>query len=64
SVSNQAIIPMQDILGLGGEAQMNFPGKAEGNWGWRYQSWAINDQIRDRLKDLTYTYDRAPIKSE
>ncbi len=64
SVANQAIIPMQDILGLGGEAQMNFPGKAEGNWGWRYQSWAINDEIRDRIKSLTYTYGRAPIKSE
>lgn len=65
TVANQAIIPMQDILGLGGEAQMNFPGKAEGNWGWRYQSWAIDDyKIRDRLKDLTYTYGRAPIKSE
>lgn len=64
SVANQAIIPMQDIFGLGEEAQMNFPGKAEGNWGWRYQSWAINDEIRDRLKSLTYTYGRAPSKSE
>lgn len=63
TVANQAIIPMQDILGLGEEAQMNFPGKAEGNWGWRYQPGAITEEIRDRFKSLTYTYGRAPIKS-
>lgn len=63
TVANQAIIPMQDILGLGEEAQMNFPGKAEGNWGWRYQPGAITEEIRDRFKTLTYTYGRAPIKS-
>ena len=63
SVANQAIIPMQDILGLGGEAQMNFPGKAAGNWGWRYQSGSLTDELRDRLKALTYTYGRAPINS-
>ena len=63
SVANQAIIPMQDILGLGGEAQMNFPGKAAGNWGWRYQPGALTEELRDRLKALTYTYGRAPINS-
>ncbi|HEY9823515.1 MAG TPA: 4-alpha-glucanotransferase [Candidatus Sericytochromatia bacterium] len=63
SVANQAIIPMQDILGLGGEAQMNFPGKAVGNWGWRYQSGALTEELRDRLKALTYTYGRTPINS-
>lgn len=60
SVANQAIIPMQDILGLGGEAQMNFPSKAEGNWEWRYRPDALTHQLRDRLKTLTYTYGRAP----
>ncbi len=63
SVANQAIIPLQDILGLGGEAQMNFPGKATGNWGWRYQPGALTEELRDRLKALTYTYGRAPINS-
>jgi 4-alpha-glucanotransferase len=63
SVANQAIIPMQDLLGLGGEAQMNFPSKAEGNWGWRYQPGAITQELSDRFKTLIYTYGRAPIKS-
>jgi 4-alpha-glucanotransferase len=62
-VANQAIIPVQDLLGLGGEAQMNFPSKAEGNWGWRYQPGALTEDLRDRLKSLTYTYGRAPSNS-
>ncbi|MBD0343757.1 MAG: 4-alpha-glucanotransferase, partial [Coleofasciculus sp. Co-bin14] len=63
SVANQAIIPLQDILGLGAEAQMNYPSKAEGNWGWRYRPGALTEEIRDRLKTLTHTYGRAPINS-
>lgn len=63
SVANQAIIPMQDILGLGTEAQMNFPSRAEGNWEWRYRPDAITDQLRDRLKVLTHTYGRASTSS-
>jgi 4-alpha-glucanotransferase len=30
-----AIVPVQDILGLGSEARMNTPGKASGSWAWR-----------------------------
>lgn len=60
SVANQAIIPLQDILGLGGEARMNVPSQAEGNWAWRYQPDALTDEVRDRLKTLTETYGRAP----
>lgn len=63
SVANQAIIPLQDILGLGTEGQMNFPSKAEGNWEWRYQSDALTPELCDRLKTLTYTYGRALIHS-
>lgn len=63
SVANQAIIPMQDILGLGTEAQMNFPSKAEGNWEWRYRPDAIRDDLRDRLKELTHAFGRASTTS-
>ena len=35
SIANTVIIPMQDLLGLGKEARMNIPGKAQGNWQWR-----------------------------
>jgi 4-alpha-glucanotransferase len=61
SVANQAITPVQDLLGLGTEARMNFPSKAEGNWEWRYRADALTEELRDRLKTLTYTYGRAPV---
>jgi 4-alpha-glucanotransferase len=63
SVANQAIIPVQDLLGLGTDARMNFPSKAEGNWEWRYRADALTDSLRDRLKLMTYTFGRAPISS-
>ncbi len=36
SVAQIAIIPLQDILDLGGNARFNTPGKAAGNWQWRF----------------------------
>jgi 4-alpha-glucanotransferase len=36
SVADIAVFPLQDVLGLGSEARMNMPGKATGNWGWRF----------------------------
>ncbi|MEH2056908.1 MAG: 4-alpha-glucanotransferase [Nostoc sp.] len=60
SIANQAIIPLQDILGLGNEARMNFPSIAEGNWEWRYQTGALRDELGDRLKVLTRLNGRAP----
>jgi 4-alpha-glucanotransferase len=35
SVCEQAITPLQDLLGLGSTARLNTPGKASGNWRWR-----------------------------
>ncbi len=35
SVAADAVVPMQDLLGLGADARMNTPGLAEGNWAWR-----------------------------
>ncbi|NJO39488.1 MAG: 4-alpha-glucanotransferase [Cyanobacteria bacterium CRU_2_1] len=58
SIANLAIIPLQDVLGLGTEARMNFPGQLEGNWAWRYRSEALNDEVRDRLKQLTRSFGR------
>jgi 4-alpha-glucanotransferase len=36
SVAETAIIPMQDLLAFGSEHRMNYPGRAEGNWVWRF----------------------------
>ena len=38
SRANMAMIPLQDLLGLGTTARMNTPGTAEGNWKWSF-SW-------------------------
>jgi len=58
SVANIAIAPIQDILSLGNEARMNFPGKASGNWAWRMKNDQLTDQIVGRLKQVTETYFR------
>lgn len=60
SIANQAIIPLQDLLGLGSDARMNVPSQPDGNWSWRYRSEMLTDEIGDRLKTLTETFDRAP----
>ncbi len=60
TIANNAIIPLQDVLGLGTEGKMNAPGKAEGNWAWRYKSGDLTLDLRDRLKELTYLYGRGP----
>jgi 4-alpha-glucanotransferase len=63
SIANMAIVPYQDLLGLGTDARMNFPGKPEGNWGWRYRPEALNREVGDRLKTMTYISGRAPQKN-
>jgi 4-alpha-glucanotransferase len=58
SVADTAIIPMQDILGLGSEARMNLPGTTEKNWCWRFMPDMLTGEIKARLKELTTLYGR------
>ena len=58
SVADTVIIPLQDVLGLGNDARMNFPGTSRDNWLWRYRSNALKTEHRDRLKQLALLYDR------
>ena len=58
SVANIAMIPLQDVLGLGGEARMNLPGTVSGNWKWRCKADSLTKEIRERLQGLTLLYDR------
>lgn len=58
SVAEMALAPLQDVLSLGPEARMNLPGRASGNWGWRYRSEQLNETLRDRLAELTRLYGR------
>jgi 4-alpha-glucanotransferase len=53
SVSNLAIIPVQDILGLGASARMNRPGTIKGNWQWRLNPGQLTPRISKKLAKLT-----------
>lgn len=59
SVADTAIIPLQDVLGLGGEARMNFPSTIGGNWQWRFREKDVSKKIKDKLKEITETYGRS-----
>ncbi len=61
SVANLAILPMQDILGLGNEARMNYPSIAEGNWAWRYPAELLQDEVKYKLATLTWLFGRKPV---
>jgi len=58
SVADTVIIPMQDILGLGSEARMNLPGRASGNWGFRFSWDQITPEIVKRLRTMVDVYER------
>ena len=58
SVADTAIIPLQDILGLGAEARMNRPATANGNWAWRFTRDMLTAELKTRLRDLTTIYGR------
>ncbi len=59
SVSDTAIFPLQDILGLPQEARMNRPATVGQNWQWRVLPDALSVDVCSRLKELTETYARA-----
>lgn len=60
SVADLVIIPMQDILRLGGEARMNFPGKPAGNWQWRFTWDQVHPDLAAHYKYLCKLYERPP----
>ena len=60
SVANLAVIPLQDVMGLGSDARMNLPARSSGNWRWRYTPGMLIDAMLERLRELTILYGRAP----
>lgn len=58
SAAKIAIIPMQDYLGLGAKARMNFPSTKDGNWTWRMESNDLGKKIGKRILSLTNLYGR------
>ena len=64
SHAETAIVPMQDVLGLGPEARMNVPGQAMGNWGWRLTDDQLDPALARRLGELTSLYGREPLATD
>jgi 4-alpha-glucanotransferase len=58
SVADTAIVPVQDVLGLGSDARMNTPATNSGNWSWRMSQGSLTDEMAARLRELTETYGR------
>jgi len=61
SPAQLALIPLQDIIGLGQEARMNKPATSEGNWQWRLLPEMINSQLINKLTDMTKQAERYPL---
>ena len=47
-----AIVPVQDVLGLGSDWRMNRPGRTEGNWRWQLERGALTPELARRLRGL------------
>jgi 4-alpha-glucanotransferase len=59
SRASLAMIPAQDVLGLGSDAQMNRPGTAVGNWQWKVKRGQLTDELAGRLRDAATAAGRA-----
>lgn len=62
SVAEMCIIPVQDWLGLGGEARLNTPSVPVGNWRWRLKKDEFNEKIQEEMYKITALYGRLPEK--
>ncbi|OGI44959.1 MAG: 4-alpha-glucanotransferase [Candidatus Muproteobacteria bacterium RBG_16_64_11] len=58
SVARLAILPMQDILGLGPGQRINTPGTTHGNWQWRFNWDGISEPTVTKLRKLVSMYGR------
>jgi len=64
SVADLAVIPHQDLIGLGSQARMNRPGEAEGNWTFRLSESMLDASSGDRFRDLVETFERSSENGE
>ena len=60
SVARLAVVPLQDVFGLGSEARMNTPGVASGNWMWRADREGFTSERAEPLERIARLTGRAP----
>jgi 4-alpha-glucanotransferase len=58
STAKLAVIPIQDYLGLGEEARINYPSTLGGNWEWRLLKEEVSDELADRIHKMVRIYSR------
>ena len=59
SPARLCMVQAQDVLGLGSEARMNFPGRSAGQWRWRLQPGRLTGALADRLRRISAEHGRA-----
>ncbi len=60
SAAHFALVPLQDVIGLGSEARMNTPGLGAGSWQWRFGPTGLAGPAQERLLELTRASHRRP----
>lgn len=60
SKSNLAVVPMQDLLGLGSEARINTPGTTKDNWRWRMKEGDIDARLAVQVAEMVQKASRTP----
>jgi 4-alpha-glucanotransferase len=61
SAGDTALVPLQDVLGLGSESRMNIPATMSANWSWRFKDGALDEELGVRLRRLAELYGRSPV---
>lgn len=58
SVADTAVIPIQDWLGLGAQARINFPSTLGDNWKWRLVKGQLTQELAERIRKNAELYAR------
>ncbi|HSC35631.1 MAG TPA: 4-alpha-glucanotransferase [Thermodesulfobacteriota bacterium] len=61
SAADTAIIPVQDVMGLGADAKMNRPSTKSGNWEWRLTPGYYQEDLVAKLKEITESSNRGEL---
>lgn len=58
SIAKMAIIPLQDLLHLGGDGRMNLPGTVGDNWRWRFTWGQLTEEKGEEISKMSKIYGR------
>jgi 4-alpha-glucanotransferase len=58
SVGILAILPAQDLIGLGPESRLNTPGTVVGNWSWKLPPGALTPELARHFARLNTVFGR------